>query len=312
MQKVKDISRVVVAGAGTMGVTMVRIFAQNGYQATLWNHRASSLERAKERIQADLIRLHSEGTLTEQPEDILARITYTTAYEPFRTASFVVENIVEDLETKRAFFRTVCTYVPEDTVLATNTSGLRVTELAQAVTNPARFCGMHWWNPPDLLPLVEITKGEKTGQEAAELVYALAVSLGKKPVIVRKDILGIIGNRLQYAVLREALHIMEMGAAGPAEIDAAMKYGPGFRYPTIGPFETVDLGGLDLFRTVSNYLFAELSTAQHSETLNRLADAGHFGVRTGEGFYPYADGEGEAKLLWRNEKFKQQKHLIDE
>lgn len=312
MQRLNDISCVVVAGAGTMGVTMARIFAQNGYQVALWNHRAPSLERAKTRIQADLARLRSEGSVTEQPYDILERISYTTEYEAFRTASFVVENIVEDLETKRDFFRTVCRYVPEDIVLTSNTSGLRVTEVAQAVTNPERFCGMHWWNPPDLLPLVEITKGEKTGQEAAELVHALALSLGKKPVIVRKDILGIIGNRLQYAVLREALHIMEMGAAGPAEIDAAMKYGPGFRYPTIGPFETVDLGGLDLFRTVSNYLFAELSTAQHSETLNRLADAGHCGVRTGEGFYPYAEGEGEAKLLWRNEKFKQQKNLIDE
>lgn len=305
-----DIRRPVVAGAGTMGVTLARIFAQSGRTVTLWNRRQVSLDKAKDRIRADLAVLADQGRLTENPDAIAGRIQYATDFAVYDTADFVVENIAEDLAVKQDFFRQVCQRVSPETVLATNTSGLRVTDIAQAVTNPARFCGMHWWNPPDLIPLVEITKGDETGQEAAQLVYDLAVELGKKPVIVKKDILGIIGNRLQYAVLREALHILELGAAGPEEIDAAMKYGPGFRYSILGPLETVDLGGLDIFRSVSNYLFQDLGAETVSPLLNQLADQGRFGVKTGAGFYDYQPGQGESKLRWRNDLFQKQWDLL--
>lgn len=305
-----DIRSVVVAGAGTMGVTLTRLFAQSGYAVTLWNRRQVSLDKARDRIANDLAVLQDQGRLTETTDTITGRIQYATDLAVYAAADFVVENIAEDLAVKQDFFRTICALVPETTVLATNTSGLRVSDIAQAVEKPQRFCGMHWWNPPDLIPLVEVTKGDQTGQEAAQIVYDLALSLEKKPVIVKKDILGIIGNRLQYAVLREALHIMELGAAGPQEIDAAMKYGPGFRYAVLGPLETVDLGGLDIFRAVSNYLFQDLGAEQRSPVLNDLADQGRHGVKTGAGFYDYAPGEGEEKLRWRNDLFQKQWDLL--
>lgn len=305
-----DIRSVVVAGAGTMGVTLTRLFAQSGYAVTLWNRRQVSLDKARDRIANDLAVLQDQGRLTETMDTITGRIQYATDLAVYAAADFVVENIAEDLAVKQDFFRTICALVPETTVLATNTSGLRVSDIAQAVEKPQRFCGMHWWNPPDLIPLVEVTKGDQTGQEAAQIVYDLALSLEKKPVIVKKDILGIIGNRLQYAVLREALHIMELGAAGPQEIDAAMKYGPGFRYSILGPLETVDLGGLDIFRAVSNYLFQDLGAEQRSPVLNDLADQGRHGVKTGAGFYDYAPGEGEEKLRWRNGLFQKQWDLL--
>ncbi|MGM9565079.1 3-hydroxyacyl-CoA dehydrogenase family protein [Evtepia sp.] len=305
-----DIRTVVVAGAGTMGVTLARLFAQSGCAVTLWNRRQVSLDKARERIANDLAVLRDQGRLTETMDAITGRIQYTTDFAVYETADFVVENIAEDLTVKQDFFRTICKLVPETTVLATNTSGLRVTDIAQAVEKPARFCGMHWWNPPDLIPLVEVTKGDQTSQEAAQIVYDLALSLEKKPVIVKKDILGIIGNRLQYAVLREALHIIELGAAGPEEVDAAMKYGPGFRYSILGPLETVDLGGLDIFRAVSNYLFQDLGAEQRSPVLNELADQGRLGIKTGAGFYDYAPGEGEEKIRWRNDLFQKQWDLL--
>lgn len=303
---------IVVAGAGTMGVTLARVFAQNGYSVTLWNRREISLEKAQTRIAADLAALQEQGRLTETPETITGRIQYTTDFSVYESADFVVENIAEDLTIKQEFWAKVSALVSPETVLTTNTSGLRVSDIAQAVKDPGRFCGMHWWNPPDLLPLVEITKGDQSSQEAAQAVYDLAVSLGKKPVIVKKDILGILGNRLQYAVLREALHIMALGAAGPEEIDAAMKYGPGFRYSILGPLETVDLGGLDIFRSVSNYLFSDLGSEQRSDVLNELADQGRHGVKTGAGFYDYAPGQGEEKLRWRNDLFQKQWDLLKE
>lgn len=188
------IRRPVVAGAGTMGVTLARIFAQAGYAVTLWNRRTSSLDRAQERIAGDLAVLQEKGLLDESPAAIAQRITYTTDFAVYDSADFVVENIAEDLEIKQAFYRTICQHVSPEALLTTNTSGLRVSDIAQAVEHPERFCGSTS-GIPGPGPLVEITKGEKSGDEVAQAVHALALSLGKKPVIVQKDILGIIGNR---------------------------------------------------------------------------------------------------------------------
>lgn len=309
MTEIGSIRRPVVAGAGTMGVTLARIFAQNGYEVTLWNRRQSSLDRAKERIAGDLA---ARGLSEEETASVMARLRYTTDYAVYEEADFVVENIAEDLEVKRAFFREVCQRISPTALLTTNTSGLRVTDVAQGVTHPQRFCGMHWWNPPDLMPLVEITKGAETGQEAAQAVYDLAVSLGKKPVIVRKDILGIIGNRLQYAVMREALHIMAEGAAGPEEIDAAMKYGPGFRYAVLGPLETADLGGVDIFQAVSDYLLPDLNADTRSQVLHDLVDENRLGIKTGRGFYDYADGQGEEVRARRDRLFQKLWEILKE
>ena len=303
-------TNIIVAGAGTMGVVLARLFAQSGYPTTLWNRRESSLDRARETIARDLAAAKDRGNLTESPEAVAGRIAFTTDFAPYETAGLVIENIAEDLAVKRDFWAKVSALVPDDTLLATNTSGLRVSDVAQAVRDPGRFCGMHFWNPPDLMPLVEITKGEATTDDTARAVHALALSLGKRPVIVKKDILGILGNRLQYAVLREALHILALGAAGPEEIDAAMKYGPGFRYSMMGPFETGDLGGLDILHAVSGYLFPDLGAEETSQVLADCAAAGRLGVKTGAGFYDYADGAGPEILARRNELLRAQWELL--
>ena len=303
-------TNIIVAGAGTMGVVLARLFAQSGYPTTLWNRRESSLDRARETIARDLAAAKDRGDLTESPEAVTGRIAFTTDFAPYETAGLVIENIAEDLEIKREFWAKVSALVPENAVLTTNTSGLRVSDIAQAVKDPGRFCGMHFWNPPDLMPLVEITKGEETRDETARAVYDMALSLEKRPVIVKKDILGILGNRLQYAVLREALHILALGAAGPEEIDAAMKYGPGFRYSMMGPFETGDLGGLDILHAVSGYLFPDLGAEETSQVLADCAAAGRLGVKTGAGFYDYADGAGPEILARRNELLRAQWELL--
>ena len=303
-------TNIIVAGAGTMGVVLARLFAQSGYPTTLWNRRESSLDRARETIARDLAAAKDRGDLAESPEAVTGRIAFTTDFAPYETAGLVIENIAEDLAVKRDFWAKVSALVPDDALLATNTSGLRVSDVAQAVRDPGRFCGMHFWNPPDLMPLVEITKGEATTDDTARAVHALALSLGKRPVIVKKDILGILGNRLQYAVLREALHILALGAAGPEEIDAAMKYGPGFRYSMMGPFETGDLGGTDILHAVSGYLFPDLGAEETSQVLADCAAAGRLGVKTGAGFYDYADGAGPEILARRNELLRAQWELL--
>ena len=302
--------QIVVAGAGTMGVVLARLFAQAGYETTLWNRRQISLDRAREAISRDLASASGRGELSENTETVTGRIVYTTDFASFEAADFVIENIAEDLEVKHEFWARVSSLVPAETLLATNTSGLRVTDIARAVKDPGRFCGMHFWNPPDLMPLVEVTKGEETREETARAVHALALSLEKRPVIVKKDILGILGNRLQYAVLREALHILALGAAGPEEIDAAMKYGPGFRYSMMGPFETGDLGGLDILNAVSSYLFPDLGAEEMSPVLADLTREGKLGVKSGGGFYDYAPGEGADIVARRNDLLRAQWDLL--
>ena len=162
------------------------------------------------------------------------------------------------MEIKHAFFKELSEAAKPEAILCTNTSGMSITEIAKAVKDPSRFCGMHWVNPPHLIPLVEVIAGEQSSEEVLQVVYDVAESLHQKPVRVYKDPTGFILNRLQYACLREACHCVEMGYASLEDVDKVMKYGLGMRYSCIGPFETVDFGGIHIFNHVGSYMFDAL------------------------------------------------------
>jgi 3-hydroxybutyryl-CoA dehydrogenase len=176
--------------------------------------------------------------------------------------------------------------------LATNTSGLSITQIAQATKRPSLIAGLHFWNPPHLVPLVEVTRGENTSENTSETLLTLCRSLGKKPILVKHDIPGFVGNRLQFAVMREALHLLNTGVATAEDIDTAMSSGPGLRYAMFGPLRTADLGGLDVFHAISQYLFAELNAdSKPSPILEKLVSNGHLGAKSGAGFYSYSQQE---------------------
>ena len=180
--------------------------------------------------------------------------------------------------------------------------GLSITALGGAFSSPERFCGMHWINPANLIPLVEVISGDRTAPETAQTVYAFAENLEKKPISI-KDVPGFALNRLQFAVLREALHMVETGVASMEDVDRAMKYGLGLRYACVGPFETADLGGLDIFCGISEYLFADLADDREPQALLREKNAsGKLGVKSGEGFYDYSGGRGAKAVEERNRK----------
>ena len=298
MRKQAEIRHVVLAGSGVMGASFAQIFAGHGYNVTLYDIADEALEKAKELIGVNQKAMLDQGGLTQAAsEQLMERIGYTTEKEVFRQADFVLEAIVEKLAVKHSFWSEVSAMVGEDVILATNTSGLRISEIAQAVKGPGRFAGMHWVNPPHLIPLVEVIAGEQSEPECLEHIRELALDLGQHPVMVHRDPPGFVLNRLQYALLREACHIVEEGYASLEDVDGVMKYGLGMRYACLGPFETVDFGGLDIFNHVGSYLFGQLcNDAGVPRILKENYEAGRLGVKSGAGFHDYS-GDKAAKAI---------------
>ena len=287
-----------------MGSSMGETFAKYGYDVTLYDIFPSALEKA-----GNLIRLNQETEVAEHvvtPEEsaaLLERIRYSEDKACFEGADLVVEAILEKLDVKHAFWAEISALVPEDAILASNTSGLSITAIAEVVKRPERFGGMHWINPPHLIPLIEVIQGKKTDDETAAAIRDMALAVEKKPVIVQ-DAPGFALNRIQLAVLRECLHIVEQGIATPEAVDDVMKYGLGMRYACLGPFEVCDLGGLDIFYNIASYLFEDL--ADEKAPFGMLADRfekGQYGVKIAAGFYDYAGGKDAEKIKYRDRMF---------
>jgi 3-hydroxybutyryl-CoA dehydrogenase len=311
--KLEDIRDVAIIGAGTMGAGMSWCFAQGGHRVRLYDVSPQQLEKACARIDA-IQRLFVEEALLPHHGAEAAReqITTTTVLEEaLAGAQYVLEAAPERLALKQELFQQFEQICPPTAILATNTSGLRITDIASACQHPERVGGMHWANPPELVPLVEVIRGEQTSDETVRLIYEVTQRLGKVPVIVNKDIPGFVSNRLQYAVLREALHLVETGVVSPQDVDRTLKCGVGFRYPWLGPLETVDLGGVDIFYNISKYLLKELSNmSEPPEFFAKLMEEGRLGIKSGAGFYDYPPGALEEVLRKRDLYFIRQLRLI--
>lgn len=305
------IRNIAIAGAGTMGAGIGQILAQHGYHIKLLDLTKTDLDRGRSTIQANIETLQAHDMITpEAIERIDRNISYTTAYEDVSEVDLVIEAIVEKLAIKQAFWTRVEPLVGPDTILASNTSGLSIDAMSETITKPERFIGMHFWNPPHIMPLVELIKGKQTTDEVVTRLETLCQRLGKVSVVVQKDVPGFIGNRLQFAVLREALHLLEAGIATAEDIDKAMRFGPGFRYPHLGPIETADLGGLDVFALISEYLNRELSDEKGvSARLQDKVLQGHLGTKTGRGFYDYPPDTLKQVLRQRDERLLAQLEL---
>lgn len=298
--------KAVIAGAGVMGASLAQVYARAGYQVLLWGRRESSLEKGRALIALNQSTLVKESILSQAESDLLiSRIHYTCDKCCFAEegVDIILENIVEKLDAKQAFWEEVSSMAPKTALLATNTSGLHISDIAQRMEGRDRFIGQHWLNPPHLLPLCELVVGKDTSEETVERMRELVIGLNKKPVVV-KDINGFLINRIQFAILREALYIVETGAATVEDIDNVMKYGLGLRYAALGPFLAADLGGLDTFDHIASYLFADLcDQKEKSAMLHGLVQAGKLGVKSGEGFYDYSDGKDEEAIRRRDELF---------
>jgi len=313
--KFEDIHNVAMVGAGTMGAGMSWCFAQAGYNVQLYDVSLQQLERACARIQAIQKLFVQEGLVAAQAAQAAReRIGTTTKLEEsLAGVQYVLEAAPEKLDLKQNLFRQMESLCPPDTILATNTSGLRITDIASVCQHPERVGGMHWANPAEIVPLVEVIRGEQTSDSTVAVIYQVTEKLGKMPVVVNKDIPGFVSNRLQYAVLREALHLVETGVVSAQDVDRTLKCGVGFRYPWLGPLETADLGGLDVFHGICQYLFKELSHMTTSpEFFDQIVQEGKLGIKTGQGFYDYRGVSREEVLRKRDLHFIRQLKLIRE
>ncbi len=288
--KLEDIKVVASLGTGTMGYGITLLYAMNGYTVKMFGRSDDSVNRGLTNIKAAL-EMYKNHDLVKEDEipEILGRITgVTTIKEATEGCDFVIEAIAEDLEVKRKVWKEIEDYVGPDTIFATSTSGLSPTEIQEVLVHPERFVVAHFWNPPHLVPLVEVVPGKQTSQEVVDITWKLIEKIGKKPVALKREALGFIGNRLQLALLREAIYIVEEGIATPEAVDDAVKYSIGRRLGATGPIETADLGGLDIFYNISTYLYEDLCATKEPQKL--MADcvaAGTLGAKTGTGMYQW-------------------------
>lgn len=226
---------------------------------------------------------------------IKERIYFTNSLrECVNNASFVIEGIPENLYLKQKMFQELDELCSQNVILASNTSGLSPTDIASLTLYPKRTVVTHFWNPGHLIPLVEVIRGEQTSEQTVNRSLELLKNLNKKPIVVQKDILGSIGNRLQYALFREAQYILEQGVASIEDIDKAVCYSIGRRLSVTGPFMTADMGGLDVFDSISTYLFPDLSNHNKSfSKMKNLIDEGNYGQKTGKGFYEWSQQQSK-------------------
>lgn len=289
--------KLAIIGCGTMGHSIALSAAWAGREVQLYGVTEQDLATADKGLRNKLaVMIQNDLFNKVTAEAIHRRITCTTSLEEVvQGATFIIEVIPENIQMKRNLYKEIETMCGKDTVLASNTSGFTPTSLANEMAYPNRFIVTHFWNPGHLIPLVEVVKGEKTDQETVDRAMTLLTKMNKKPILINKEIPGFIGNRLQYALFREAQSLLDEGVATKEDIDAAVTYSIGRRLPITGPLMTADMGGLDVFSAISNYLFEDLSNEKKSGThLSTLAEQQKFGDKSGEGFYIWDQETSEA------------------
>jgi len=299
-----NIKNIAVLGTGTMGHGIALLSAKAGLNVVMYGRSDASLERGFNSIKSSLNLLKVEGKLEENKcREILNNIRgVKTIEEAAKDADFIIESLAEDLELKQSIFKQLDEISEKNIILASNTSGLSPTDISKDVKYPERVVVAHFWNPPYLIPLVEVVPGEKTSKNTMEATMEWIEFIGKKSVKMEKECLGFIGNRLQLALLREALYIVEQGWAKPEEVDKAIEYGHGRRLPVTGPLCSADLGGLDIFNNISSYLFKDLcNDVKPSKLLQSKVEAGELGSKSGKGFYNWSSEELEIKRVERAE-----------
>ena len=287
----KAIEQLFVAGAGAMGHGIAQVAAmtpasQGSIRVALYDVADAPLAAARDKIAWSLGKLAEKGKLTEPVDAVMARLTTTTDLAGGASADLVLEAIPERENLKRDLFTKLHTICPASVVFASNTSAIPITALASASGRPDRFCGIHFFHPVPLMPPVEVIRGERTSDATAELAVAFVKQLGKEPIALNRDVPGFAVNRVLIAALHEAIRLVETGVISAADMDKAMRLACGWK---MGPLETADFSGLDVFLHAADAIVTHGGDAQFQPPamLKRLVSEGKLGRKSGSGFYEH-------------------------
>ncbi len=296
-----DRERVAVLGAGTMAPGIAAAFAVAGHDVVLWSRRpeaaaeahAEAGRRARFLVEREL----APGPAPDDAFSVAERLDDVAGVD------VVVEAIAEELQAKRDLLAQLEAVLRPDVLVATNTSGLRVTDIAAELAAPERVVAMHFWNPAHLMPIVEVGGGERTASETVERAVELARAIGKQPVRVEREVLGFLGTRLQQAVVREAIALVQAGVASAEDVDLAVRTSFGIRFPVTGPLESADLTGLDVIAAIHEYLLPDLDrSTEPQQALRERVAAGDLGVKSGRGFHDWGVRDADDLIRRRDEE----------
>ena len=289
---IRDIS---IIGAGLMGHGIAIEFALAGYDVRLHSRSEQSIDRARGMIGESLQRLRELGSVPgEQAELAPTRIRMSTDLaEMVEDADLVIESIYEDIDAKTEIFRQLDELCPDRTILASNTSSLLPSRLAAATTRPDKVINVHFLNPALFVPLVEVIPTAQTSEGTTSVVMELLTSIGKQPLLMKREVPGFVVNRLQMALLREALWLVENGVASAEDVDKAVSAGLGRRWATTGALQVLEAAGWDIILRVASDVFPQLSNSDDPSLLHDMVERGYIGLKAGKGFYDWTPEKAE-------------------
>jgi 3-hydroxybutyryl-CoA dehydrogenase len=277
-----------VIGAGLMGHGIAQVFAEAGGRVRVFDPDPEALCSLKQRIATNLELAGAGGAALELISPVRSMA------EAASDADLVVEAAPEELELKQHIFEELDALTAERTILATNTSVMSIGEIAAGAKGVHRIVGTHWWNPPHLIPLIEVVETENTSQETVMTTLAILVVAGKRPVRVRRDVPGFVGNRLQHAMWREAFALIDAGVCDPQTVDRVVRDGFGARLAVLGPIENADLVGLDLIESIHQYVLPHLDCSTGpARSLASRVQSGELGAKSGRGYLDWPNGAAE-------------------
>ena len=297
--KLEEIQNITVLGSGIMGHGIAQSFLLGGFSVILYDISEPILATARAHIKKNLELFSKSGLIKEADiEPCLQRLSTTTDLEKaVHAADFIVEAVPEDLDLKKDLFEKIESFCSENAIIASNTSSLTLKEIGERVKNKSRLVVTHWFNPPHIVPTVEVVKSEGTSDETADTAYGLMEKIKKSPVKINWEIPGFIVNRIQIAMVREVLNLYKKGVASAADIDRAVRGSMGFRLASIGPLLTIDLAGVKLWRSVCANLLPNIESGTTvPAALDDLIAEGDDGIKSGKGFYDYTVDFSEEDL----------------
>ncbi len=281
------IKRVALIGLGTMGPGIAARLARGGLDVAAYDIAPAAIERATQMVGAAGKAL--DALRVAPPAAGAGRVRFTQDLaQAVKDADLVIENVPEKLDVKAAVYRAIDPLIGKDVLVVSDTSGIPITKLQAHISNPARMAGMHWSNPPHIVPMIEVIAGEATSRQTVDAVRNLIRSLGLLPVLLKQDVPGFVENRVLYALLREVVDLVERGVIEPEDIDTCVSWGIGYKLAVVGPMALLDMAGLDIYQSVSSFLNEDLADRKDvAPMVEALTKAGALGIKSGKGVYSY-------------------------